>query len=236
MVSTFNNCQLQQPNVELCYMRKKKAETSSLKGNKSAIQGSKKPYTGKTFYLDIKSNKECTKFESSLKSLGASIAIFLDRSVTHVITDRRDKSRGVLSPAASASPLPSPSPTTSERSSLPRSRGAAMLDSVCYFSTTAAADPISLANRWKIPVICAGALWRDIARFETVRQPQKKIPKVNSHFIKIETVLGNRKPDLLKLTNWPDLNLDGCLGQSPFDWDVVSSGGLKRRDAFRPAQ
>ncbi|EEB13762.1 hypothetical protein Phum_PHUM257200 [Pediculus humanus corporis] len=116
----------------------------------------------------------------------------------------------VHSPASSVSPITTPSPSTNQDQHLILpvsffklilnfnkcifSRASAMLEKISQQPSSSCVSLLELAQKWRIPVLPLRNLWHWIAKAEK----------------------SENKPEFSELEVWPNLNLDGRLGQCPF--------------------
>lgn len=191
-------------------------------------------------YLDLKNKGELKKLESTLKSCGAIVEVFLTKNVDVVVSDRTPLSGNRESPLASISPLTIPSPATHYEQpggfGVPKTRASAMIEKVSTHPACPYYCPLELAQKWKIPVISVTNIWKWISKIRDSVVGKINAKKVkgkkanreigndiscyggggNPFFVKIESIASPNKPELQILDDWPNLNLDGHLGQCPF--------------------
>ncbi|XP_058170719.1 uncharacterized protein LOC131285881 [Anopheles ziemanni] len=85
---------------------RKSANSSSKKAdkntNKVKLVKGPKPLIYHRFYLDIERHQVATKIETTIKELGGSIEFFLNKDITHFITDKHQQASGSLPITTSA--------------------------------------------------------------------------------------------------------------------------------------
>nr|CAD7392631.1 unnamed protein product [Timema cristinae] len=142
-------------------MRVRYAKISLSKQIIGAYNHRKKPLQNRRIYLDVKNCAVSSKLESNLKSLGATIEVFLVEEVNYVVTDRPHWASGsplpspsFLTPAGpcSVSPATTESPGGGQGKHLAKSRAGAMLEKVRLQPQQITLDPLDNASRWGIPI------------------------------------------------------------------------------------
>lgn len=94
-----------------------------------------------------------------------------------------------------------------------------MLERVSSISSVGYVDPISFAQQWHVPVLSPARIRAELADFENLsKRKAPLVRKARADFIKLESLGGSWKPDLLCLERWPELDLDSPAGELPFQW------------------
>ncbi|XP_066993801.2 uncharacterized protein [Anabrus simplex] len=139
----------------------------------------RKPLLNKKFYLDLKNHVSSSKLETHLKSLGATIELFLVQEVNVVVTDRPQWTGCASGSCSGSTPkyiLPSPSfltpsgvwsgsPVTLDspgegQGRRRTSRAEAMLERARLQPQQTTIDPLDNAARWGIPIWPLEKIWK----------------------------------------------------------------------------
>ncbi|XP_063240167.1 uncharacterized protein LOC134540987 [Bacillus rossius redtenbacheri] len=198
----------------------------------------RKPLKNKKIYLDVKNHSVSSKLEGSLKSLGATIEVFLVKEVNLVVTDRPGRGSGSPSPslltpsgARSESPAtPEPLPAGEQGPRGARSRAEAMLERARLQPRQISFDPLDNALLWGIAVWPLEKVLKWLDKIndsdKTHSQDSRLLEKP---FIKLETS-HRHCPSYKEFSAWPAIALDFDAGDCPFSVARHGSG----RNAAQP--
>ncbi|KAI8509941.1 protein DBF4 B [Branchiostoma belcheri] len=204
----------------------------------------KKPLEGESLYLDLPGFRSAKELEGDLKFLGARIETFLSRDISYVVTNRKEAlaSRpggGGASPSPYLSPSPSPSPGVEEgrraSTSVPLTRGQALLQKAQGRGRRGSCNMLGLAQEWGVKVLYVRDVMARVQRLmekyrllaeseENAACPAEenadaKPKRLKPPFIKVEDMSRLYRPLHHEFTTFPRVYFDADA-DCPFDAPV----------------
>jgi hypothetical protein len=214
------------------------------------------------FYLDVRASKSKTALIEDINCLGGTLAEFLTREVTHVISECPEWKFSTLNSSKCGPPSPwtpgaTPSPVTSidgDRKQKVRSRVESIVGATKLADSYPSADVLETAKRFKCQIwaFAKTLAWIDkfkakyrkvnISGGERDRQTHHTpIQRSNNYnlvepFIKIDSTVRYCKPVFSELKAWPKINLESYAGISPFSEQKKQSARKKLSSRLEPVR